>query len=298
MEIWIPITIAAAFLQNLRSVLQKQLTDTLSTWGVTAARFVYAAPLAILLLAGLLASTGKGAPQVNSTFVSSAILGGLAQILATGLLIHIFSYKNFTVATAFTKTEPVQTALFGIVLLGDRLSLPVALAILVSLFGVILISIPADPAARRTFLDRKALIGIASGSLFGLSAVAYRGASLSLTEGDVLLRAVTTLAFVTAFQALAVLAWLQFREPGEAGRLLRSWRSAGWVGLVGMAGSLAWFTAFTLQNAAHVRALGQIEVVFMIATSILFFKERVTAREIIGVLLVSAGILGLVLYAG
>lgn len=298
MEIWIPITIAAAFLQNLRSVLQKRLKDTLSTWGVTSARFVYAAPLAALLLAGLLVGTGQSAPPPNPTFVISGLLGGLAQILATGLLIHLFSYKNFTVATAFTKTEPVQTALFGIVLLGDRLSLPVALAILISLFGVILISIPAVPAARRSFLDRKALIGILSGALFGLSAVAYRGASLSLAEGDVLLRAVTTLAFVTAFQALAVLAWLKFREPGEAGRLLRSWRSAAWVGLVGMLGSLAWFTAFTLQNAAHVRALGQVEVVFMIGASILFFRERVTAREIIGVLLVSAGILGLVLYAG
>ena len=297
MELWIPITIAAAFLQNLRSALQKRLKATLSTWGATAARFVFAAPLACLLLAVLLVSTGRSAPPLNLTFVTGAILGGLAQVLATGLLIHLFSYKNFTVATAFTKTEPVQTALFGIVLLGDRLSLPVALAILVSLVGVILISIPADPAARRSFLDRKALIGIASGGLFGLSAVAYRGASLSLVEGDVFLRAATTLAFVTAFQALAVLAFLQLREPGEAGRLLRSWRSAAWVGLVGMLGSLAWFTAFTLQNAAHVRALGQVEVIFMIGASILFFKERVTAREIIGVLLVSVGILGLVLYA-
>ena len=287
MEIWIPITIAAAFLQNLRSVLQKRLKDTLSTWGVTAARFVFAAPLAALLLIALLASTSQSVPPLNPTFITSGILGGLAQILATGLLIHLFSYKNFTVATAFTKTEPVQTALFGIV----------ALAILVSLVGVILISIPADAVGRRNFLDRKALIGIASGGLFGLSAVAYRGTSLSLVEGDVFLRAVTTLAFVTAFQALAVLAYLRLREPGQAGRLLHSWRSAGWVGLVGMLGSLAWFTAFTLQNAAHVRALGQIEVVFMIGASILFFKEKVNAREIIGVLLVSLGILGLVLYA-
>ena len=297
MEIWIPITIAAAFLQNLRSALQKRLKATLSTWGATAARFVYAAPLALLVLGGLVLTTGATVPPLNLTFVLSGMAGGLAQILATGLLIHLFSYKNFTVATAFTKTEPVQTALFGIVLLGDRLSLPVALAIMVSLVGVILISIPADPAARRKFLDRKALIGIVSGGLFGLSAVAYRGASLSLADGDVFLRAATTLAFVTTFQALAVLAYLRLREPGEAGRLLRSWRSAAWVGLAGMLGSLAWFTAFTLQNAAHVRALGQIEVVFMIGASILFFKERVTAREIIGVLLVSVGILGLVLYA-
>ncbi|KCZ90690.1 DMT family transporter [Hyphomonas johnsonii] len=295
MEIWIPITIAAAFLQNLRSALQKRLKATLSTWGATAARFVYAAPLALLVLGGLVLTTGATVPPLNLTFVLSGMAGGLAQILATGLLIHLFSYKNFTVATAFTKTEPIQTALFGIILLGDHLSLPVAVAILVSLVGVILISIPADATGRRSFLDRKALLGILSGGLFGLSAVAYRGASLSLADGDVFLRASVTLAFVTGFQAITVLVWLLVREPGQTQRLLRSWRSAGWVGLVGMLGSLAWFTAFTLQNAALVRALGQVEVIFMIAASILVFKERVTVREIAGVLLVAGGIIGLVL---
>jgi drug/metabolite transporter (DMT)-like permease len=297
MEIWIPITIAAAFLQNLRSALQKKLRATLSTWGATAARFVYAAPLALALLGGLLLTTGAKAPPMNLTFILSGMAGGLAQILATGMLIHLFSHKNFTVATAFTKTEPIQTALFGIVLLGDHVSLAVALAILISLVGVILISIPADAEGRRSFLDRKALIGIAAGGLFGLSAVAYRGASLSLADGSVFLRATMTLAFVTSFQAVAILAFLRLREPGETLRLLASWRSAAWVGLVGMLGSLAWFTAFTLQNAALVRALGQVEVFFMIGASIFVFRERVTTREIFGVLLVAAGIVGLVLWS-
>ena len=106
MEFWIPITIAAAFLQNLRSVLQKRLKDTLSTWGVTSARFVYAAPLAALLPAGLLVGTGQSAPPLNPTFIISGLLGGLALILATGLLIHLFSYKNFTAPRAGTACHP------------------------------------------------------------------------------------------------------------------------------------------------------------------------------------------------
>lgn len=295
MEIWIPITIAAAFSQNLRSLLQKQLKQHLSTWGSTASRFVFAAPLALILLGSVLLIRGQSAPTPGAHFAAYAMAGGLAQILATGLLIHLFSYQNFTVATAFTKTEPIQTAIFGIVLLGDQLSLPVALAIIVSLIGVALISIPRDRLKGQRLLDRKALIGIAAGGLFGLSAIAYRGASLSLPDGDAFLRAATTLAFVTSFQAIVILIFLRLREPGQITRLLKSWRIAAWVGLIGMLGSLAWFTAFTLRNAAHVRALGQVEVVFMIATSIFLFKEKISIREMAGVGLVFVGIFGLIL---
>ena len=53
MELWIPITIFAAFMQNLRSALQKYLKGRLSTSGATFSRFAYAAPLAALYLAGL-----------------------------------------------------------------------------------------------------------------------------------------------------------------------------------------------------------------------------------------------------
>lgn len=295
MEFWIPITIAAAFSQNLRSALQKKLKVVLSTWGATGARFVFAAPLAVLLAVGVVLVSDNGIPELNLAFVGYGGIGGVAQIPATGLLIHLFSYQNFSVATAYTKTEPIQTALFGIVLLGDTLSLEIAVAILISLVGVILISIPADELKSKSWLSRKAAIGVISGGLFGLSAVAYRGASLSLDLGDVFYRASITLAYVTVFQSAIILILLRMREPGQTTLLFNQWRVAGMVGVAGMLGSLAWFTAFTLQNAAHVRALGQIEVIFTLAASFFFFRERVRTREVLGVCLVSLGILALVL---
>lgn len=297
MELWIPVTLVAAFSQNVRNALQKTLKGRLSTWGATASRFVFAAPLAVLFCLVLLQATGESAGQPPHVFYLWGMAGGLAQIVATGLLIHLFSYTNFAVATAFTKTEPLQTALFGIVLLGDRLTAGAAIGIVISLVGVILVSMPQDEGTRRWKLDRKVWIGVLSGGLFGLSAVAYRGASLSLAEGSVLVRASVTLAFVTVFQALAILGWLAWRERGEVTRLLQAWRVASLVGISGMFGSLCWFTAFTLENAAHVRAVGQVEVIITLAISILFFREKVTRREIAGVLLVAAGVVALVLLA-
>nr|WP_321442287.1 DMT family transporter [uncultured Hyphomonas sp.] len=297
MELWIPVTLAAAFSQNLRNALQKTLKGRLSTWGATASRFVFAAPLAVLFFFALSSVTGQGVGGPPGSFYGWGMLGGLAQIVATGLLIHLFSYTNFAVATAFTKTEPLQTALFGIVLLGDPLTAGAAIAMLISLLGVILVSMPGGKGRARFRIDSKVWIGVLSGGLFGLSAVAYRGASLSLPEGGVLLRASATLAFVTVFQAIAILVWLALRERGQVAHLIRAWRVASLVGVTGMLGSLGWFTAFTLENAAHVRAVGQVEVIFTLAISILFFREKVTPREIAGVLLVAAGVVALVLLA-
>ena len=297
MDLWIPITLAAAFCQNLRSALQKQLKGQLSTWGATASRFVFAAPLAVLFTFGLMQARGDALPGIPGLFYLYGALGGLCQIVATGLLIHLFSRANFSAATAFTKTEPVQTALFGIILLGDHLSPLMALAIMISLSGVMMISIP-KAAASKWKPDSALWIGILSGGLFGLSAVAFRGASLSLSDGDALLRASITVSYVTIFQAGAILFWMWLREPGQITKLFKAWRMTGLVGLVGLMGSLAWVTAFTLQNAAYVRALGQIDIVFTLAASLLVFKETLTAREITGVLLVTLGVVVLVLAAG
>jgi uncharacterized membrane protein len=129
-----------------------------------------------------------------------------------------------------------------------------------------------------------------------VSATGYRGASLSLDSGDFLIRAAFTLAIVTVFQSVVMALWLSWREKGQVQAVLRSWRVTALVGLTGVLGSFGWFMAFTLQNAAYVKALGQIELVFTFLASWLVFKEKSSSREITGIVLVVASILVLVLF--
>jgi drug/metabolite transporter (DMT)-like permease len=299
LELWIPITIGAAFCQNLRSALQKHLKARLSTTGATFARFAYAAPLAVLYAAGLALLAGFEVPGPNPTFLAYALVGGLAQIAATALLVHLFSFRNFAVGTTYSKTETVQTAIFGILLLGDPLRLGAALAILVSLIGVLAIAAAQTRISFTSLIlsltEKTALIGIASGTFFGISAVSYRGASLALDDVGFVMRAAFTLACVTVFQSLVMVVYMRWREPGQLSAVFRSFRVSGWVGLSGMLASAGWFTAMTIQNAAYVRALGQIELVFTFIASTLFFRERTTPIELFGILLVISGILVLVL---
>ena len=299
MELWVPVTLAAAFMQNLRSALQKHLKGSLSTSGATFCRFIYAVPLALAYVALLGEGFGFEWPDPNPRFALFAMVGGVTQITATALLVYLFSLRNFAVGTTYSKTETVQAAVFGLVILGEPVSLAAALAIGISLVGVMLISVARSRLTlRNLFLGwtgRAAFIGVLSGTFFGLSAVAYRAASLSLGGEGFLMQAAFTLACVVVFQTAVMAVWIRLREPGELSRVIGRWRVASLVGVSGMLGSAAWFTAMTLENAAYVRAVGQIELVFTLVASYFFFRERSTALELAGIVLVVGGIVILLL---
>lgn len=264
-DLWIPITLAAALAQSLRFMLQKHLKTTqLSTAGASFARFVYAAPLVALVLAGYLQSTGQTIPTAPLAFFSYSVLGGTTQIFGTVCMVALFAHRNFAVGASFKRTEVLLSALIGFAILGDVITATALIAIVMGLVGVLLL---ADaPKATGPFWQRVVNkgtgLGLMAGLMFGFAGNGYRGASLSLPDGDVLLRALVTLAFVTVFQTLVMYLWLFWRERGEVSRVLRAWRVGALVGVMGMIGSLCWFIAFTLQTVAYVNALGQANYFF------------------------------------
>lgn len=298
MDSWILVTLGAVVAQTARFALQKRLKGTgLSTGGATFARFVYSAPLVVLLLAVHVRTSGQELPAIPTAFWAYALVGGTTQILATMCVVALFSRRNFAVGITFKKTEVLMSVLVGLFVLGEGVSLPALIAILVGFTGVLLLSDPPGGTGRwaQRIFNRAAGLGLASGLLFAMSGVGYRGASLSLASGDAFLRAIVTLVCVTLFQTLALGAWLWWREREEIGRVLSAWRVAGLVGITSMLGSVSWFTAFTLQTVAYVNALGQVELILSMAVSILFFGERMTWREGQGLVLLSASVLALVL---
>lgn len=296
MEAWIILSVAAAAFQTLRFMLQKHLSmGALSTGGATFARFAYSMPFVVTLALGYLAYSGVARPHLGGAFWIYAFSGGLAQILATWCVVALFAQRNFAVGITFKKTEVIQTALISLIVLGDRISLTGLVAIVIGLVGVLILSDNRIAGQGTRLFNRAAGLGLASGALFAISAVGYRGATLEIASDDPFLRAVVSLAIVTTSQAFGMAAWLAWREKGEISRVIAARRTAVWMGITGMGGSLCWFTAFTLQNAAYVFAVGQIEVIFSLMASVLFFRERVAVRELLGIGLLSASILGLVL---
>ena len=299
METWVIATVLAAGFQTARFMLQKQLSmGALSTAGATFARFIYSSPLVLLLVAVYLALRGVPMPALSGLFWVYALAGGLGQILATICVVALFRERNFAVGITFKNTEVVLTAFAGLVVLGEGVTPAGLAAILLGLVGVLVLSGTPGLTGNlwRRIASRAAGLGLLAGALFAVSSVAYRGASLELASDDPFLRAMVTLAAVTASQTIAMTVWLRWREPGQIGAVIRVWRRAVWIGLTSMAGSLCWFTAFTLQNVAYVKAVGQVELIFSLAASILFFNERFTRREAVGIALISVSVLSLVLF--
>ncbi|CUH87988.1 phosphonate utilization associated putative membrane protein [Phaeobacter sp. CECT 5382] len=293
---WIPVTLAAATFQTLRFMLQKVLSSvTLSPGGATFARFAYSAPFILSGLAIYLWLSGQSLPHLGLQFWIFGLIGSVSQILATVCVVSLFKQRNFAVGITFKKTEVIQTAIVGLVILGDGISAWGWVAILIGLCAVLVLSKPPEASgAWWTHLTNKASkLGLGAGVLFAFSAVSYRGASLQLGDLAPVFRAGVTLAAVVSLQTVLMLIWLALREKGEIMRVWQARRVAVWVGLTSLGGSFCWFWAFTLQNAAYVKALGQVELLLSVLASVLFFKEKISRREMAGMALLVLSILAL-----
>jgi drug/metabolite transporter (DMT)-like permease len=299
MEVWIPITIVAAFMQNARSALQKHLKGNLTNLGAAYVRFLYAWPFALIYLAGLHSWGGMELPRFNWIFLAYSVSGGLAQIIFTVLLMHLFSFRNFAVGTTYSKTEIVQIAILGFLILGDTLTPLAGVAIVIAVLGVVLMSMGQTGtgfrALRSGLTEKPTVIGLVCGAFLGASVVLYRGAALSLDHENAVMAAAYTLAISVVIQTIIMGLYIAIRERQTLIDVFVHWRWSLAVGVTGALASMAWFTAFTLQNAAYVRALGQIELVFTFIASVFFFRERTSRIEVAGIVLVIAGIVTIIL---
>ena len=295
-SLWVACTVAAAAGQTLRNAMQHSLIGTVGTAGATHVRFLYGLPFACVFLA-VVASTGAiRDPQIGPAFWAWLTLGALTQVLATAMMLVLMQQRSFVVRTAYIKTEPVQIALYGFVFLGDRLGLQAIAGVRVATAGVVLMSwrrAPADAvpvAGARASMWRAALLGIATGSMFSLSVVGYRGAVLALGDDPFYGRATLALVLALALQTVLLSLYLRVREPGRLTGLVRAWKPSLLAGLLGATASQFWFLAFSLQTAAAVRTVGLVEVVFAALISRRLFAQQGSAREWGGIAMVVCGV--------
>ncbi len=300
-EAWIPITLFAAFFQNLRSALQKHLKGKLSNNAAAYARFLYALPFAAIYLFFIYRLPSTSLPATNNQFFIYCFFGGLSQIIFTVMLLWMFSFRSFAVGTTFSKLEVVSVAVFGAVFLSDLLNAWALIAIALCTLGVIALSSRQTGVTVRTLLSdlwgKDTAIGLICSLFLGASVVFFRAASLSLNHDDAVMSAAFTLITALCIQCVVMGVWLIIVEPDQLKALIVEWKWAGIVGIAGTLASIGWFTAFTLQNASYVRTLGQIELLFTYLFTTRIFKEQVSRLEIFGITLVGAGIVILLLMA-
>jgi drug/metabolite transporter (DMT)-like permease len=268
--------------------MQRELVAALGTVGATHVRFLFGFPFAVIFLAVVLMATGLPLPHVPVSFWPWVVLGAGAQILATALMLATMNDRSFVVTIAYIKTEAVQAALFGLVFLGDKLTVGMAVAIVVATAGVVVMSLKGRGAAEGGL--RPVLLGLAAGAAFALSAVGYRGAILSLALPNFVLAATFTVTVGLLLQAGLLSLYLALRDRAVLVAIMQAWRPSLFAGFMGATASEFWFLAFALTSVANVRTLALVEVLFAQAISYFVFKQSTTSREAVGMALIIAGV--------
>lgn len=298
--LWIPITIFAAFVQNIRSAAQKHLTSELTTISVTMVRFLFGLPFAMIYIWVLFQHRGEPFPELSGAFWALTVTAGTGQIVATALLVYLFSLRNFAVGTAYARTEAFLTAIIGSIFFGEAVYLYGWVGILISVTGVVLITLTRTGLQGSQLLsllsNQSAWIGLASGMCFAVASLSMRTATLVLGLDDILFRAGLTMFCMLSMQTVVMCLYVAIINPRQYVIIARNWRVCLLVGITSVMGTIGWATAFTLEKASYVKALAQVEFIFTLAVSFWFFKEHSTPRELAGIALVVAGIIVLVVY--
>lgn len=288
MSTWMFFTILAVVMQSVRTAGQKQMAQSLTAEATTLVRFLFGLPFALIYFS-LLWRTNSGQEVVlSASYWLPASLAAVSQIVATLCLVKALTLRNFAVGTALAKTEAIMTALLGSLFFAASLSVLGYVSVCVGVIGVLVasnwrISVPD--------LMNNASIkyGLGAGLGFALASLWIRQASLSLAVPE-LLSAATVLVYMVALQTLICLALIFYRQPAQFTLIANNWRSALFIGFTSVAGSIGWFTAMSLQEAALVKTLGQSEFVVTLFITYLYFGEKITLREYLGMGLIAISV--------
>lgn len=299
MDIWIYFTLLAAFMQAIRTAGQKHLSGQLNAMATTAVRYLFALPFAWLYAWWLLAVKAVEVPSLTPLFMQYALVACVMQIIGTVCLVAAFRYRNFAVATSLAKTEAIQVAIVGAFLFSISLSPVGWLSVVVGVVGVFLVS-KVKFRINDFIGDTQSLIGLGYGLAAGLglavTTLLIRESSLALNT-NLMVSAAITLVFMISVQTLISCLYIYIQDRSQFQLMLTHWKVCLFVGITSVLGSIGWFTGASFQNAAYVKALGQVEFFITLVLTYRIFKETITAKEYIGMLLIVVSVILLLLYA-
>ncbi|RKQ97177.1 EamA-like transporter family protein [Kushneria sinocarnis] len=287
LDLWILLTLLAAGMQAWRNALQKQLSRHVSIAGVTLARFFWAWPLSVLYVFMLYRIRPAPWPDLSLAFMATIAAAALGQIAATALMVMLFRQRNYAAGVGLAKSEALLAALLGVLVFGATISPLGWCGILIGAVALWLMrgATPDDTALRPL------MIGLASGLCFALTSLWVRHATQLQPALPFLHAAGWVLTLTIGMQWLTLVGWLAWRDRPALVLLWQRPRDSARVSLTSLGASLGWFTAMSLQDVALVKTLGQVEVLFTLLIARCWFREPITRRDRLGLVLIVIGAL-------
>lgn len=282
-------------MQAIRTAGQKQLTAHLNSMATTGVRYIFALPFAWLYLWWIVDYRQVVIPTLNDQFLHYALIACVMQIIGTVCLVAAFKYRNFAVATSLAKTEAIQVAIVGAILFSQSLSFWGWISVFIGVLGIIVVS-KVKFTYQDVFQNPGAGFGLAAGLGLAITTLLIRESSLAL-HSDLMVSAAVTLVFMITVQSLLSIIYTSLQDKSQLKTMLVNWRLCLFVGVTSVLGSIGWFTGASYQNAAYVKALGQVEFFITLILTYRFFNEKITVKEYLGMFLIVASVLILLLWA-
>jgi len=278
-------------------VFQKNIIEDVGVLASAYSRFIFALPFVALLAVFFLDI--EELLILNNLSVKTwffLVTASICQILFTIILIKLFTLRSFAIGVAFSKTEVIQTTLLEIVIIGFILTSHVLLAIIIGFIGMLFMSkqkLIGNVGHSRLFLQQ-VILGVSCGIFLGLSSVLFKVALDSVAIAIIYKKVIVLSFLALAIQSVIFGAYIVIAdEKKKLDKLFNIWKKGLPVGFFGCSATFCWFYAFSLVDATLVRAVGQLEIVFSVLMSYIFYKERITGSELIGMSLITISILAL-----
>lgn len=286
--LWAGATIAAAAFQVGRNALQRGMMSRTGPWGATLVRFLLGLPFSLVFVAVAFVFAPDVAPRFGAAFWWPALSGALAQVLATAALLLAMHYAGFAVGTALQQSSVPLAAIAGLLVFGDNLSPLGWSGVALTTLGLAILVWPRRTGGQKPVLGVG--LGVASGLLFGFALNAFRHAGLRLEPQHPFFAAMASVAIVQAVQAGTLILYLLWRDRPALVAVITGWRESFGAGLFGALASSGWFFALNLAPAAAVRALGVIEMPIAALAGHRLFREGLSFRQMLGVVVVTIGV--------
>ena len=129
-----------------------------------------------------------------------------------------------------------------------------------------------------------------SGAFLGFCTVCYGAAMKEMIGGSLLNNAIYAAAIGVTIQAVCFGLYLYVAKRNEFIASFICWRGGAMAGVWAAITSICWFAAFANHEVAPVRAVGQVELLFSIGFSVLYFRERVSRSELAAMALLALSI--------
>ena len=239
--------------------------------------------LFILPLAGLLGGFRFGSPTLVLVGLASGFLNAYAGV---GLFYYALSKGSLHRTNILSGTAPFWGALSAILVLGEPARWEALVAALLIVVGTSFLA-RRQPGELHQDSLRSTLAALAAGILYGFTAAVP--SKYCLTNG------MGAMAYQFVFILSAGIAWSLVALPKVLRRQLKFTRKGVWLALVSsftglFLGWVLWLMAIRQTDASVLAPFNGLTMLFAVLLGAMVFREKLTARIVVGGALTLAGV--------